>query len=296
MSRSRNQSHAGRGVAGVCQEKERREHGSLLAMDVDLMRFIFPIPPGLPPLADSSNVAIIGKEKTGKTSLLLQAAIELLTKNPQSTVVYIATRVMERMPLHIHLMSKLNIDIGKRLFIYYFTSTDELINWLSQYHARSDFPIAFLVDDLHDFISKDFTKWTRSNSKPEILSFIIRNIMDLASWTREKSNHPCYVYTASQDLIKYTTNLDSSDGGLQMEEVHWTQLPVYSSLSVYISHIFKLESKSQPGEFVLVNEVNSRSITFSISESEIYLRSVDQIILAGADEAEAEEVPGHRRR
>lgn len=265
------------------QEREY-QHRRLVMDDHDLTRFIFPIPPGIKALANSSDVAILGPTETHKTSLLLQAAIGILTQNPDSTVTFISTKVMTRVPTHIHLMSKFNIEVGKRLFIYYIYSTDELIKFIQQYHTKSSFPIAFMIDDLQEFITNDFCESLQQMSTTEVLSMILRNVHYLASEFRSKSGKPCYVFISSQEQRRTIMPfLDSSDDRIDSpdkpadSEVE-TGI-IKAALSFNCSCILNLApDKLMRDTFILSNEMNSTALEFNFTDNELYLKSVYEIV------------------
>ena len=251
--------------------------------DHDLTRFIFPIPPGLRALANSSDVAILGPTETHKTSLLLQAAVEILTQNPDSTVTFISTKVMTRVPPHIHLMSKFDIEVGKRLFIYYMHSTDELLKFIQQYHTKSSFPIAIMIDDLQEFISNDFYESLQPVSKADILSMILRNVHYLASELQSKSGKPCYVFISSQEHRRVLPILDSSDDRIDSpdkpadSEVETGVIK--GALSFNCSCVLNIApDKLIKDTFILTNEMNSTALEFNFSDDELYLQSVYEIV------------------
>lgn len=289
---------------------------SLDKMDEDLLTYMFPIPPGTvsSPIRNkvksnvSKSMLILGEKETFKTSLLLQAAIQLLSKDKDATILYIAAEVIGGLTPTVHLMSKFDVDIGNRLFIYYFGATDELIKFIADYHTRASLPIAIMIDDLHKFVSSDYTKWMQPASKVEVLFTILRNLIDLASWISSNSSKSCHVFAASQedtqissrmtydDGISEKTNSENGDDYKDQGEISFEsqETNLISTISryfmTYVYKVTKNEGLQELGddEFFLTNEVNSLQIVFKGTKNEILLRKVQikKLVIKKEDENE----------
>lgn len=144
----------------------------------------------------SSSVALLGAKETCKTSLLFQAAINILDEDPEGIVVYFAPSQIEALPCPVHHMSKISASFSSRLVMKYMSSANELLNFLASYHTKRTYPRAFILDDMDKFMKKAHLELGMISASA-LVAKIVAILVDLSDFCTEKSNKRCLVLASS---------------------------------------------------------------------------------------------------
>lgn len=201
-----------------------------------------------------------------------------MAENPSNIVVYLKPVRMEELPLPVHHMSKIDASFTNRLLLHYMYSANELLNFLSGFHAKGTSPRAIIVDDVDIFMENAHLPNGMMGSS-ELTAKIIALLMDLAGFFTRKNGNNCLVFTTTTVLRDATLDPLESTMDETGDELHrrLDKGRIPSIIGHFIEDIIKLDivlSEGHRKRFKLTNPGETLTVMYYLEDGQIFLEQV----------------------
>ncbi|KAI1287706.1 hypothetical protein HDE_09991 [Halotydeus destructor] len=218
---------------------------------------------------DCNSLCLTGPKSSGKTSLLFQAALNILNENSEATVVLISPAKLDGIPCPVHHQPGVKASIGHRFFIHYIYDVEELLKFVAKFHSSRSYPTAFLVDDLQTLLHKA-KESAETMIKSAMVTKALAMITDLAGFCAEKSGKKCHVLLACRSNI-----VDGGDGENEEYNNEARERNVaYSIAGAFVEDFYYIEEAKGLGrqsQYQMTS--NDVEVTYYFEEGQLFLDS-----------------------
>ena len=230
-------------------------------MPANLLSHIFPMTSDFHH-STAVGLCFSGEKGTCKTSMLFQAAVNVLNEDDEAKVVFISPKRLDIIPTPIHHMKRIDLEKhAKRFVLHYTSSAEDLLTFLATQHTQKVYPRAIIIDDL-DVFMRGIQDSFESVGKTLIMAQILAQLFDYSHYCAERTGKPCYSFLA--------TNMPSEDKYEPCYEV--SSIPTLASFHYDVLNVSKINSLSKEQHFLV--DGNQLEIVFYPFSNELFLENV----------------------
>lgn len=242
---------------------------------------------------ECESAILLGKHKTGKTSLLFQLAKAIVSKNETdedvyNEVLFITPKELSDMPLEIEDMPLANNSIALSYIKFFFPkSCYEFIQFICNIHSSPSLPKAIIIDNFDQIVhcpgepncigeSHSFESFTRDYHQK--MAKFTSLVFDSAKFCSERNKNPCSVIVSFNMENHYQNTSPSLN-----ENIDEFQIIAEKYGFLYFKQTWKIDSKEGENYEVTLEDMRRRhTIFFTINyEEKICFRGLSEESLCG---------------